>query len=121
MKWKGNGNEGYANSIKQEIENERRDKMAKKEIEDDDFEDLNEEEDEGDEEGPEPRKPLPKASLPKIERRESPGKVRYIAVHQPQLDGAFDTGTNKLLTNDLWDMLVLIYNKLENVEKAVGS
>lgn len=68
------------------------------------------------EEKPIVRKTKP-SSAPKIASRNE----RYLAVHQPQMDGIIDAGNgNKIVAVDTWDMLAKIYNKLEAIERAVG-
>jgi len=107
----------YTDSIKSEINYKGgRTEMAKKEIEEDDFdsdiEDISEEEEE--------EKPLPKAQpKPKpMPQKQNPN--RFAAVHQEALEAVLDNETNKAQAN-IFEILTDILNRLEEIKRAVGS
>lgn len=114
-KW---GDSEYANSIKYDIL--KGGNMAKKEVEDDfsDIEDIGEDEEE--EIVEERQLPKPKPKPQPIAKQTQSNQNRYVAVHQEALEAVLDNNTNRAQAN-IFEILVDILNKLEEVKKAVSG
>ena len=112
MSWWNKKTGKYADSIKSEIENERRDNMAKKEELEDDFEDIEEE--------PEEEEIIEEKPRPKVKPVVQKPQERFIAIRQEPLEAVMDNVTNKAQAN-IFQLLADILNRLEEIKKAVAG
>lgn len=104
--------------------------VTKKPMEEDEFiEEEAEDFDDFEEEQPKPKAPprQPPLSPPQVERTnkfaEKPKpepENRYGAIHSQQVDGIFDRRTNKVLSQDLWEVQAEILSVLRRIEESLG-
>jgi hypothetical protein len=116
--WKKPKFEEDIDSIKREMKGGNN--MVKRNIEEDEEMPLEADDELLEEEEKEVRPELKAKPKPQTQVPERKGNV-CVAIHQPQLDGAYNTVTQKAIATDVWDMLVVLYNKIDNIERAVGS
>jgi pyruvate/oxaloacetate carboxyltransferase len=45
---------------------------------------------------------------------------RFVAYHVPTIDGLMDKQTNKMVSQDLWEVLAIILSKLNRIEENLG-
>lgn len=96
--------------------------MVKEEFDDFSDEPPSDEELEEKESAPATRpKGRPVGSVKKPQEIQQSGKYenRYASFHQPQADGVIDKVTNKPIAIDLWDMLSIIKNDIEEIKRAL--
>jgi len=46
-------------------------------------------------------------------------KEVYVAIHSPETHGILNSLTNKVIANDIWDMLTIIKNDLEEIKQGL--